>query len=199
MNRHFEKLVGLLSRLPGIGPRQATRLALALSEKDPAEVTELSEAIARIPTAVKRCRDCFNLSEGERCAVCMDGTRRSSAVMVVEKVTDLAAMERAGLWDGRYHVLGGSLDPLTGTGPERLRITELERRASALAKAHGGAELILALNPNASGEATAQYLLGRLTGLPGLSITTLARGLSSGSHVEYADELTLRHAVQGRK
>lgn len=199
MNRHFEKLVGLLSRLPGIGPRQAARLALALSEKDPAEIAELSQAIARLPSAVKRCRECYNLAEGERCPVCLDGTRRAACVMVVEKVTDLAAMERSGLWDGRYHVLGGSLDPLAGTGPERLRITELERRAAALAKEHGNAELVLALNPNASGEATVQYLLGRLNGLPGLSITRLGRGLSSGSHLEYADESTLKNAVEGRK
>ena len=94
---------------------------------------------------------------------------------------------------------GGSLDPLGGTGPEGLRITELERRAASLAKEHGNAELILALNPNASGEATVQYLLGRLKGLTALSITRLGRGLSSGSHVEYADDLTLKHALEGRK
>jgi recombination protein RecR len=199
MNHHFDKLVELIARLPGIGPRHATRVVLALLNRPPGQVKELADAIARMPSAIQLCRECFNVSDNAHCAICKDSLRQQDSVLVVEKISDLQAMERTGLWKGRYHVLGGSIDPVGNGNHGQLHIPQLKRRLSSLVKAHGSAEAVLATGTDTAGEATALYLKRELSDIIGLTLTRLGRGLATGAHLEYADELTLRHAVESRK
>ena len=189
----------MLQKLPGVGPRQASRFILALLEKDVSELKELGQAIANLKNDIRFCKECFNISENGLCHVCSDQKRENTKLLVVEKVTDLDSIEKTGLYKGRYHVLGGSINPLDGVTPETLRFKELERRLDDLAQNHEEVELIIATNPSTTGETTALYIKDLLKDKKGLTLTRLGRGLASGSNLEYADEITLKNALEYRK
>src|SRR3989344_284210 len=212
MNIKFQQLVKLFQRLPGVGPRQAARFVIALLDQPEENLKELGESINNLKHDVGFCGECFNISEGVRyfkdrpdplCHICHDTKRDPTKLMVVEKVTDLESVEKTGLYKGLYHVLGGAINPLDKITPPSLRIKELENRLESLlsrSKASGSIlELIIATNPNTPGETTELYLRDLLANKKGVSITRLGRGLSSGSHLEYADETTLKHALDYMK
>jgi len=186
-------LIEALSRLPGIGPRSAERIALHLVLGDPGEAHHLAQALTAARDSVKPCPECGALTDREPCALCTDPRRDATLLCVVEQAVDVITMERAGAFLGRYHVLGGRLSPVQGVGPEDLRIAELERRLASGAVG----ELILALGTDVEGEATGFYLARRLS-RPALKITRLAYGLPVGSGLDFADDLTLNRALQGR-
>ncbi|MDO8496299.1 MAG: recombination mediator RecR [bacterium] len=198
MNLKFRNTIKLLQRLPGVGPRQAARFILALLEKDESELRELGQAIVNLKKDIRFCRECFNVSENGSCHVCSDPKRDNSKILVVEKVTDLDSIEKTGLYKGLYHVLGGSINPLDGVTPETLRFKELDRRIDQLADGKE-LELIVATNPNTAGETTALYIKDLFGNKNGVVLTRLGRGLASGSNLEYADETTLRNALEYRK
>ena len=199
MDPAFKTIAKLFERLPGIGPRAAARMVLALLDRPQAELDELGTAICELKDRVRQCRQCFNLSDDGLCVVCRDTRRTAQNIMVVEKVTDLESVERAGVWKGMYHVLGGAISPVDGINPEQLRIRELAGRADQLLQEVGSVELVLATNPTASGEMTAMYIRDLFSGMRGVRITRLGRGLATGTHLEYADEITLKHALESRK
>ncbi|MEK7514977.1 MAG: recombination mediator RecR [Patescibacteria group bacterium] len=199
MNEHIIALSRMLQKLPGVGPRQALRFVLALMNHDERDLVMLGDAIARLRTAVQTCTTCFNISDGDTCRVCGDAKRDPYTILVLEKVTDLESVERTGLYRGRYHVLGGSIHPADGVTADNLRIHELVERVSNLAHPDRPVEVILATNAHAPGETTALYIESLLRPLEYVRITKLARGLSSGTHVEYADEMTLKNALDFRK
>jgi len=189
-----QQVIDELGRLPGIGPKSAQRLAFHLL-KLPAEDTDrLTAAIAEMKDRIRFCGRCFNIAEDELCAVCTDSRRHGEVLCVVEEPRDIVAVERTGEFRGRYHVLGGSISPIEGVGPDQLRIAELLARIQP----EGVTEVILATNPNIEGEATAMYL-ARLLGPLGLVVTKIASGLPVGGDLEYADELTLGRALEGRR
>jgi len=187
-------LVDALSRLPGIGPRSAERIALHLAQAETDAVGKLAEAILQARARVRFCEVCGALTELSPCAICADPRRDGSLVCVVERPVDILSLEKARTFRGRYHVLGGRISPLSGVEPEDLRIAELETRL-----VHGQIqEIILALGTDVEGEATGFYLAQRLA-RPGLRITRVAYGLPAGTGLEFADELTLSHALEGRR
>ena len=189
----------MFQKLPGIGPRQAARFVLTLLERPESELQEFGAAIANLKREISFCAQCFNVSENHLCAVCAHPGRDKTKCMVIEKVTDLDSIEKTGLYKGLYHVLGGSINPLDGILPQNLHIKELEQRLDTLVAEHGAIELILATNPNTSGETTSLYLKDLFAGRADVTITRLGRGLASGSHLEYADETTLKNALEYRK
>jgi len=199
MDPAFRSITELLASLPGIGPRHATRIALALLERTPEELSELGDAIARVRERIRQCGQCFNVSDEGLCAVCRDRRRDAQSIMVIEKITDLESVERAHIWRGTYHVLGGALSPADGVGPERLHIADLAARVDRIVQETGALELVLATNPTAAGEMTALYIRDMFAGIPGIRTTRLARGLATGTHLEYADEVTLKHALDARR
>lgn len=186
-------------KLPGVGPRQGARFVLSLLERPDGELREFGDAVARVKEEIRFCDDCFNLADEQLCSICTDSKRDGAKMMVVEKVTDLTSIERTGLYRGLYHVLGGAISPVDGVTPENLRIRELQSRLAVLAKPGKDIEVVLATNPSTAGETTALYLRDALAGQKGLTITRLARGLASGSNLEYADETTLKNALDHRK
>jgi recombination protein RecR len=188
-----DNLVAQLTRLPGVGTRTAQRLAFHLLQRPKDEALALAEAIAEVKERVRFCRDCGNLTEEEVCAICADPRRDHSTVCVVEQPVDLLSLERTHEYRGLYHVLGGALSPLDGVEPGDLRVDELFRRVDA----NGVQEVVLATNPNMTGEATAAYLADRLRGR--VRVTRLASGLPVGGDLEYADEVTLGRALSGRR
>jgi recombination protein RecR len=188
-----ENLVSQLTRLPGVGQRTAQRLAFHLLRVSKDEANALAAAIAEVKERVRFCRECGNLTEEETCYICRDARRDHTIVCVVEQPADLISLERTHEFRGLYHVLGGSLSPLDGVEPEHLRIDELLGRVER----NGVQEVVLATNPNMTGEATAAYLADRLRGL--VRVTRLASGLPVGSDLEYADEVTLGRALSGRR
>jgi recombination protein RecR len=188
-----ENLVSQLTRLPGVGQRTAQRLAFHLLRVSKDEANALAAAIAEVKERVRFCRECGNLTEEETCDICRDARRDHTIVCVVEQPADLISLERTHEFRGLYHVLGGSLSPLDGVEPEHLRIEELLGRVER----NGVQEVVLATNPNMTGEATAAYLADRLRGL--VRVTRLASGLPVGSDLEYADEVTLGRALSGRR
>jgi recombination protein RecR len=188
-----DNLVAQLSRLPGVGARTAQRLAFHLLRASEEEAHALAAAIDEVKERVRFCRECGNLTEQELCAICEDARRDRSVVCVVEQPADLISLERTAEYRGLYHVLGGSLSPLDGVEPEHLRIDELLRRVDR----DGIEEVVLATNPNMTGEATAAYLADRLRGR--VRVTRLASGLPVGGDLEYADEVTLGRALAGRR
>ena len=188
-----ENLVAQLSRLPGIGTRTAQRLTFHLLRVPKEEALALAEAIREVKERVGFCRECGNLTEEELCAICSDSRRDRSLVCVVEQPVDLLSVERTHEYRGVYHVLGGALSPLDGVEPQHLRIDELVRRVER----NGVEEVVLATNPNMTGEATAAYLADRLRGRT--RVTRLASGLPVGGDLEYADEVTLGRALAGRR
>jgi recombination protein RecR len=187
-------LIEQLVRLPGIGPKSAQRLAFHLLKVTREEAAALADAVLGVKDRVRVCRQCGNIAEEELCGVCQDPRRESALLCVVEEVNDLLAIEKTREFRGLYHVLGGSLSPLDGRGPEQIRGKELLQRIEA----GGVREVILATNPNVEGEATALYLL-RLLKPHGLRVTRIARGLPMGGDLEYADEATLARALEGRR
>ncbi|MBI4494329.1 MAG: recombination protein RecR [Chloroflexi bacterium] len=188
------RLIEELAKLPGIGPKTAQRLAFFLLRAPAESAHELARAIVRVKEAVTYCSQCLNITDRDPCAVCSSSSRDASIVCVVEEPLDLLALERTGVYRGLYHVLHGALSPMDGIGPDELRIQELLRRLQ------GGEvrEVILATNPNVEGEATAMYL-ERLVKPLGVSVSRLARGLPVGADLEWADELTLARALEGRR
>jgi recombination protein RecR len=188
-----ENLVAQLSRLPGIGTRTAQRLTFHLLRVPKDEALALAEAIREVKERVGFCRECGNLTEEELCAICSDSRRDRSLVCVVEQPADLLSVERTHEYRGVYHVLGGALSPLDGVEPQHLRIDELLRRVER----DGVEEVVLATNPNMTGEATAAYVADRLRGRT--RVTRLASGLPVGGDLEYADEVTLGRALAGRR
>jgi recombination protein RecR len=188
------RLIEALQKLPGIGPKTAQRLTFFLLKRPAAEVSALSEALVSVKTKIVHCSLCFNVTEEDPCRICRDPRRDQRALCVVEEPNDLLAMERTGEFRGRYHVLLGALSPLDGIGPEDLRVRELLARFET----EGVEEVILATNPNVEGEATAIYLAKLLKPL-GVRVTRIARGLPVGGDLEYADEVTLSKAFQGRR
>lgn len=187
------RLIDELGRLPGIGPKTASRLAFHLLRASREEATSLAESIIDVKDKIILCSRCFNITETDPCAICTD-TTRSSAICVVEEPLDLIALERTGAFKGRYHVLHGAVSPIEGIGPEKLRIQELLQRVE---KEHP-TEIILAMNLDMPGEATASYIHRLLTPL-GVSVTRPASGLPAGGDLEYADEITLGRALQNRR
>ena len=177
------RLIEALSRLPGIGPRTAQRLTYHLLRTSDAEARTLAAALVAVRDEVVSCDVCFNISTGPRCPICLDTSRDDARLCVVEEPLDVLALERSGAYRGRYHVLQGAISPMDGVGPDRLRIRELLARVA---------------EREAEGEATAMYLNERLTGHVG-SVTRIARGIPVGGDLEYADEVTLVRALQGRR
>jgi recombination protein RecR len=188
-----ENLVAQLTRLPGVGTRTAHRLAFHLLRIPKDEAQALAAAIGDVKERVRFCAECGNLTEEERCAICRDERRDRTLVCVVEQPADLVSLERTHEYRGLYHVLGGSLSPIDGVEPEHLRIDELMGRVES----NGIQEVVLATNPNMTGEATAAYLADRLRGR--VRVTRLASGLPVGGDLEYADEVTLGRALSGRR
>ena len=187
-------LIEQLVRLPGIGPKTAQRLAFHLLKVPRETAVVLAEAVVALKDKTRLCARCYNIREEEVCGICQDPRRDRTLLCVVEEVNDLLAIEKTREFRGLYHVLGGSLSPLDGRGPEQIRGKELIARLEA-----GEArEVILATNPNVEGEATALYLLRLLKPLP-LKVTRIARGLPMGGDLEYADEATLARALEGRR
>jgi len=188
-----DNLVAQLTRLPGIGSRTAQRLAFHILSAQRDEAVALAHAIEEVKERVRFCRECGNLTEEELCSICLDTRRDRTLVCVVEQPVDVISLERTHEYRGLYHVLGGSLSPLDGVEPEHLRIEELLRRV-----ANGEiTEVVLATNPNMTGEATASFLADRLRGR--VRVTRLASGLPVGGDLEYADEVTLGRALVGRR
>lgn len=189
-----QDLIDELGRLPGVGPKSAQRIAFHLLKLSKQDAMRLATAIAEVKDKVSFCRTCFNVSEGERCGICTDSRRDATVVCVVEEPRDLVAVEKTGEFHGRYHVLQGAISPIEGVGPDQLRVRELLDRIGT----EGVTEIILCTNPNLEGEATAMYL-GRLLKPLGLRVTRIASGLPVGGDLEYADELTLGRALEGRR
>lgn len=187
-------LTSSLSRLPGIGPRSAERIALHLVQAEPATVKQLAESIVDARQKVRFCEVCGALTEQSPCGICSDPRREAGLVCLVERAVDILSLEKSGTFRGRYHVLGGKISPLNGVEPEDLRIAELETR---LGKEPIG-EIIIALGTDVEGDATSFYLAKRLV-RPGLKITRIAHGLPAGAGLEFADEVTLSHALEGRR
>lgn len=190
----LEELVTELARLPGIGRKTAQRLALQLIQQPGDRLGSLARALTAVKERVRPCVECGHLAESDRCEFCGDPRRDSAILCVVEDSSAVLVLERAGEYRGRYHVLGGRLDPLAGVGPESLRIDQLVARVAA----EGVQEVILATNPSMEGEVTATYLQQRLAGLPA-RVTRLARGLPVGGDLEYVDGVTLAHALSARE
>ncbi len=189
-----QDLIDELSRLPGIGPKSAQRLAFHLVKAQPEEARRLAEAIVHAKERISFCVECGNVAEGERCRVCRDEGRDRTVLCVVEEPKDAATIEKASVIKGRYHVLGGAISPLDGIGPEDLRVQELLDRVDR----DGVTEVILATNPNLEGNATAMYVAALLKPV-GVTVTRLASGLPVGGDLEYADEVTLSQALEGRR
>ncbi len=187
-------LIDELGRLPGIGPKSAQRIAFHLLKVPTEDATRLAFAITDAKARVRFCERCFNVSEGALCPICNDDARDTSKVCVVEESRDIVAIEKTGEFRGRYHVLLGAMSPLEGIGPEQLKIRELIARIEP----EGIEEIILCTNPNTEGEVTAMYL-ARLLKPIGLTVTRIASGLPVGGDLEYADELTLGRALEGRR
>jgi len=188
-----QNLVAQLTHLPGVGQRTAQRLAFHLLRTTKEEALALAEAIVEVKERVRFCRECGNLTEDEVCAICLDARRDHSVICVVEQPVDLISVERTAEFRGLYHVLGGALSPIDGVEPSDLRIDELIQRVER----NGVEEVVVATNPNMTGEATAAYLADRLRGR--VRVTRLASGLPVGGDLEYADEVTLGRALTGRR
>ena len=188
------RLIEAFNRLPGIGPKSAQRLAYHVLRVPEHEASALANAITDVKQRIAFCSVCMNITEHDPCAFCGDARRDGTIICVVEQALDILAIERAGAYKGRYHVLHGVLNPMEGQGPEHLRLRELLDRV----KAGGVAEVIMATNPSLEGEATAMYVQ-RLLGPLGLRVTRLARGLPSGADLEYTDDVTIARALDGRQ
>ena len=194
----LQELIDELARLPGIGPKSAQRVAFYLLKVPPADAKRLAHSIVEVKDKVRLCRLCFNVSDQELCEYCRDSRRDASLICVVQEPSDIVALERTREYRGLYHVLQGAISPIEGIGPEELRTAELLDRLKPAPDAPPVIEVILATNPNIEGEATAMYL-SRLLSPLGIIVTRLASGLPVGGDLEYADEVTLGRALEGRR
>ena len=195
----IQDLIDELSKLPGIGPKSAQRVAFHLLKTSAADAHRLAQSIVEVKEKVRLCRSCFNLSDQELCEFCRDPRRDASVICVVQEPPDIVAVERTREFRGLYHVLHGAISPIDGVGPDDLRISELLERLNRLGNGEGSVrEVILATNPNTEGGATAMYLARLLVPL-GVEVTRLASGLPVGGDLEYADEVTLGRALEGRR
>ena len=188
------RLIEALQRLPGIGPKTAQRLTFFMLKRPADEIRELAESLVGVKERIVSCSTCFNVTDQDPCRICSDPARDTGLLCIVEEPNDLLAMERTGEFKGRYHVLLGALSPLEGIGPDDLKVRELLARLDA----GGASEVILATNPNVEGEATAMYIAQLLRPLD-LRVTRIASGLPVGGDLEYADEVTLGRAFEGRR
>ncbi|HVQ44808.1 MAG TPA: recombination mediator RecR [Candidatus Saccharimonadia bacterium] len=189
-----ERLITELGRLPGVGPRTAERLAFFMLKNDPTRASALGAAVDGLHAGVRNCRVCFNFAEADECEVCRSPSRLHNLIAVVEEPFDVVAVEKTGQYQGLYHVLGGVISPIDGMGPDRLEIASLITRV----RSGGVDEVILATNPSLEGESTAMYIRAQLEPT-GVKLTRLARGLPVGGDLEYADQITLGRALQGRQ
>lgn len=190
----IQDLIDELGRLPGVGPKSAQRIAFHLLEIEEDQAAKLSEVLREVRSKVRFCEECGNISEEERCNFCVNPSRDQNTICVVEESKDVQAIERTKEFRGRYHVLGGAISPIAGIGPDQLRIKDLMTRlADSSIK-----EVIIATNPNLEGEATATYLTRMLTGMD-IEVFKLASGLPVGGDLEYADEVTLGRAFEGKR
>ena len=189
-----QDLIDELGRLPGVGPKSAQRIAYHLLKIPKVDAERLATAITEVKARISFCSRCFNIAEGDECTICRDPGRETDVLCVVEESRDIVAVERTREYRGRYHVLQGAISPIEGIGPEQLRISELLARITS----EGIDEVILCTNPNIEGEATAMYLARLLEPL-GITVTKIASGLPVGGDLEYADELTLGRALEGRQ
>lgn len=187
-------LIAVLSKLPGVGPRSAERIALHLVQTESAVVKHLADTIVTARDRIQFCETCGALTEKSPCGICQDERREGSLICVVERAVDILSIEKSGTYRGKFHVLGGKISPLDGVEPEDLRISELERRLPA----EPIKEIIIALGTDVEGDATSNYLAKRLA-RPNLKISRIAYGLPAGSGLEFADELTLSRALEGRR
>ena len=187
-------MIDELGRLPGVGPKSAQRIAFHLLKVPPEDANRLASSIIAVKEKITLCTRCFNVAEGGLCSICTDDRRDITSVCVVEDPRDIVSVERTGEFSGRYHVLQGALNPIEGIGPDQLRVRELLGRMEE----EGITEVILCTNPNLEGETTAMYL-ARLLKPMGLKVTRIASGLPVGGDLEYADELTLGRALEGRR
>ncbi|MCS7483430.1 recombination mediator RecR [Umezawaea endophytica] len=194
-----QDLIDELGRLPGVGPKSAQRIAFHLLAAEPADIGRLQDALQKVKEGVVFCDVCGNVSAETTCRICRDAKRDVTLICVVEEPKDVLAVERTREFKGRYHVLGGALDPLSGVGPDQLRIRQLLQRIGNQVDGKDVAEIIIATDPNTEGEATATYLVRMLRDFPGLTVTRLASGLPMGGDLEFADELTLGRAMSGRR
>lgn len=191
----LEILIDELGRLPGVGPKSAQRIAFHLLKVDRVDAQRLADAVVALKDKVTFCEICFNVSEGATCTICTDPRRDQHVLCVVEEPKDIAAIEKTGAFNGRYHVLMGAIDPLNGIGPEQLKIRELALRIAG----DEITEVILCTNPNLEGETTAAYIATKVLKPFEVTVTQLASGLPVGGDLEYADELTLGRALEGRQ
>ncbi|OKL46602.1 recombination protein RecR [Boudabousia liubingyangii] len=190
----IQDLIDELGQLPGVGPKSAQRIAFHIMEAETEDVERLRAALAAVKTRVKHCETCGNLAEGEQCSICLDPRRDQSTICVIEQAPDVQAIERTHAYRGLYHVLGGAIDPIRGIGPEQLRIRQLlARLQNSEVK-----EIVIATDPNIEGEATATYL-ARMLETMNIPTSRLALGLPVGGDLEYADEITLSRAFEGRR
>jgi len=192
--RPLARLIEELEKLPGVGPKTAQRLALHLLQASQERASALAEAILEVKASIRTCPACFNLTDAELCAICSDPQREESLLCVVSDTRDLLAMERAGGYHGRYHVLEGLISPMEGLGPDSLRVRELLDRV----REGKVAEVILATNPTVEGDATAIYLAGLLKPL-GVKVSRIALGLPVGGDLDYADDITITRSLEGRR
>jgi recombination protein RecR len=190
----IQDLIDELGRLPGIGPKSAQRIAFHIIQSERVDVTRLADVLRTVKERVKFCTECGNISEDDLCRICQDPRRDASIICVVEEPKDVMAIEKTREFRGKYHVLGGAISPIDGVGPENLRIRELMVRLGNTEIQ----ELIIATDPNLEGEATASYLIRQIKPL-GVKVSRLASGLPVGGDLEYADEVTLGRAFEGRR
>ena len=195
MTPAYDSLLQQLKRLPGLGYRSAERVAMHLLVEKPDSMPELLDAMKRARAATRRCQICGNMAEGELCAICEDGNRDASAICVVEHVPDLIAIERSSAWKGRYHVLHGKLSPIHGIGPEQLNLKNLQARIQT----GEIVELVLALSNDIEGQATCHFIQEELVENRPIKVSRIGFGLPSGGGVTYADSVTLRSALEGRR
>lgn len=194
--KSIQNLIDQFSKLPGVGPKTAARLAFYLLMKPEEDIEALGKSVLELQKGLKICQNCFNFSENDVCSVCSNEKRNKRVVAVVEEALDVVALEKSSGYEGVYHVLGGAISPINGIGPEELRISQLLMKI----KDGGIEEIILSTNPNLEGEATAAYLKNKILEIdPLIKITRIARGLPMGGDLEYADEITLRRSLEGRR
>lgn len=198
--KSIQSLIEEFSRLPGIGPKSAQRLTMHLLHAPQGRIGSLADTIANLRRGLDFCQTCWNIAEGKTCKICADINRNSHQICVVEEILDVVALERTMEYKGTYHVLHGALSPVDGIGPEQLKIAALIERVHSKTDADEPSplEIILATNPGLEGETTAMYIMRLLKGFPNVKVTRIARGLPVGGDLDYADELTLSKALQGR-
>jgi recombination protein RecR len=190
----LERVINEFGRLPGIGPKTAQRLGFYLLKKDAIDISGLSEAVANLKQDITFCSECHNMAESDPCSICSDSSRDHTIICIVEEPLDAIALDKTGAFRGVFHVLGGVLNPMEGIGPEQLQINSLRDRIPKL----GVKEVIIATNPTLEGETTAMHI-SKILRDSGVSVTRIARGLPMGGDLEYADDITLSRALEGRR